>query len=186
MGITSPLVPVCSITLGTQDVTPLEMTRAYATLANRGTVREPTPVAKVTFPDGRTREIRPEHHRALRQNDADLVSYALQRVVMYGTGQAAALADRPVAGKTGTGQNFTNAWFCGYIPQLAVCVWVGYPQGSVPLENVEGVAQVFGGSIPAEIWHDFMQTATDGMKVVDFAEPDTNGYDLGPGDYSAG
>ena len=57
----------------------------------------------------------------------DLVTYVLQRVVQYGTGTAAALANRPVAGKTGTAENYVDAWFCGYVPQLATCVWVGYP-----------------------------------------------------------
>jgi membrane peptidoglycan carboxypeptidase len=113
--------------------------------------------------------------RALDQNDADKVVYAMQAVVKYGTGTAAALADRPVAGKTGTAENFQDAWFCGFVPQLTTCVWVGYPRAEIPLENVEGLSGVFGGSLPAEIWHAFMTGAVANLPVVDFAQPDLSG-----------
>jgi penicillin-binding protein 1A len=113
--------------------------------------------------------------RALPQDAADKVVYALQAVVKYGTGTAAALSDRPVAGKTGTAENFQDAWFCGFVPQLATCVWVGYPRAEIPLENVEGLSGVFGGSLPAQIWHEFMSGATAGMPVLDFAQPDLSG-----------
>ena len=82
-------------------------------------------------------------HRGSRcwiANDADLVTYALQDVVTGGTGDAAALSDPAVAGKTGTAQEYVDAWFCGYTPQLATCVWVGYPEGEIPMESVEGVS----------------------------------------------
>src|SRR4029077_13456129 len=93
--------------------------------------------------------------RAIGPNVAALVTYALQGVVEHGTGTAANIG-RPVAGKTGTGQDYRGAWFCGYPPQLAACVWVGYRKGEIPMHNVGGFPDVFGGSIPAEIWHDFM------------------------------
>jgi penicillin-binding protein 1A len=171
MGIRSHLSPVCSITLGTQDVTPLEMTDAYATLAARGIRRYPVPVEEIKGPNGKV--IRDTHHpgvRAVQQNVSDAVTYALQGVVRSGTGTAAYFG-RPVAGKTGTGENFTNAWFCGYVPQLVACVWVGYPQQTKELLNIDGFPEVFGGSIPAEIWHDFMASATAGMPVKDFTMP---------------
>ena len=171
MGIRSMLSPVCSITLGTQDVTPLEMADAYATLASRGERHYPVPVEEIKGPDGKViRKTHREGTRALPQNVADMVTYALEGVVRSGTGTAAYFG-RPVAGKTGTGENYTNAWFCGYVPQLATCVWIGYPQQQRSLYNVEGVPQVFGGSIPAEIWHDFMAQATLGMPVRDFVTP---------------
>ena len=153
------------------------MTRAYATLAARGMRHVPLPVGKVTGPDPKdVRFERPkEGHQAIDRNDADLVTYALQRVVAYGTGTAAALPDgRDVAGKTGTTDNEANAWFCGYVPQLAACVWVGYPSGNKPMHNIEGVEDVFGGTIPAAIWHDFMEQATQGMTPRDFVAPDFN------------
>jgi len=172
MGITSQLLPVCSITLGTQAVNPLEMTDAYATLASRGVHHPPQALALVRGPRGVVLgQLEPQGARAIPQKTADLVTYVLQRVVQYGTGTAAALGDRPVAGKTGTAENYVDAWFCGYVPQLATCVWVGYPGRELPLENVEGVGAVFGGSIPAAIWHDFMTTALAHTPVRQFAQP---------------
>ena len=77
-----------------------------------------------------------------------------------GTGTRARLDDgRPQAGKTGTAENYGNAWFCGYTPDIAACVWVGYRSSNKPLENVEGFGAVYGGTLPAMIWKDFMTTA---------------------------
>jgi penicillin-binding protein 1A len=182
MGIKSPLDPVCSITLGTQPVTPLDMATGYATLAARGVPHSPYTISDVKATDGHLNDAyKPKAgERALGKNDADLVTFALQAVVERGTGTAAQLGDRPVAGKTGTAQKFVDAWFCGYTPQLATCVWVGYSKGEIPMENVEGFASVFGGSIPARIWHDFMTEATAGMPVVDFPQPRFDGYDEFP------
>ncbi|HEY2802314.1 MAG TPA: penicillin-binding protein, partial [Actinomycetota bacterium] len=81
--------------------------------------------------------------------------------------------------KTGTAQDYQNAWFCGYTPQLAACVWVGYLNTNAPLLNVEGVPEVFGGTIPAQIWHDFMMQATQNMKVENFTTPSQVGYTKG-------
>ena len=184
LGIQSELKPLCSITLGTQEVSPLEMTRAYATLAARGVRHFATPIDKVLASDDKTVLAHPDVKgtQAVPQNDADLVTYALQQVVRYGTGTAARLADRPVAGKTGTTNSESNAWFCGYIPQLAACVWVGYPSGNKPMHDIEGVQDVFGGTIPAEIWHDFMEQsiAATNMKVEEFPQP-IFGDNLKPG-----
>jgi penicillin-binding protein 1A len=173
MGITSPLAAVCSITLGTQAVNPLEMTDAYATLASRGIHHAPHALARVSGPGGGALgRLRPNNGaRAIPQTTADLTTYVLQRVVEYGTGTAAGLGDRPAAGKTGTAENYADAWFCGYVPQLAACVWVGYPGGERPLDNVEGLPSVFGGSIPAEIWHDFITAALADAPVRDFVAP---------------
>jgi penicillin-binding protein 1A len=179
MGIRSPLEPVCSITLGTQAVTPLEMANAYGTLAARGWRHRASPLERVDTADGKTDlRIGGRGKLVLRQNDADLVTYALQSVIQSGTGTAANI-ERPAAGKTGTAQEYRDAWFCGYVPQLVTCVWVGYPQGEIPLVNVEGFSAVFGGTIPALIWHDFMSQATANMRIKDFAEPSFEGYSLG-------
>jgi len=179
MGIRSPLEPVCSITLGTQAVTPLEMTNAYATLAARGWRHRASPLERVDTADGKTDlQIGGRGKLVVRQNDADLVTYALQSVITSGTGVAADIG-RPAAGKTGTAQEYRDAWFCGYVPQLVTCVWVGYPQGEISLTNVEGYSAVFGGTIPALIWHDFMEQATANMQVKDFAQPSFEGYTLG-------
>jgi penicillin-binding protein 1A len=179
MGIRSPLEPVCSITLGTQAVTPLEMTNGYATIAARGWRHRASPLERVDTADGETDlQIGGRGKLVLRQNDADLITYALETVIESGTGTAAAIG-RPAAGKTGTAQEYWDAWFCGYVPQLVTCVWVGYPQGEIPLENVEGFSAVYGGTIPALIWHDFMSQATANMRIKDFPEPSFEGYSLG-------
>jgi penicillin-binding protein 1A len=179
-GIRSPLQPVCSITLGSQAVTPYEMASAYATFAARGVYHRPSVVELVTSPSGKVLErTDTEGRRALPQNVADALTSALQGVVRNGTGTAAAL-DRPVAGKTGTAENYVDAWFCGYTPQLATCVWVGYPRGEIPLLNVEGFPAVFGGSLPAMIWHDFMAAALERDPVLEFARPDLSQFEITP------
>jgi penicillin-binding protein 1A len=173
MGIRSRLAPVCSIGLGTSEVTPLEMTSAYATLAARGTYVEPTAIDRVTGSHGEVlqgplRGLASVGSEVLSPQDADATTRVLQGVVDHGTGTAARLSDRPAAGKTGTAQEATDAWFCGYVPQLATCVWVGYPDGARPMRDVAGVPEVYGGTIPATIWHDFMTEATEGVPVMGF------------------
>jgi penicillin-binding protein 1A len=175
MGITTPLKPVCSITLGTQPVNPLEMTDAYATLAAHGIHHAPQAFELVRAPDGSVLgRLGPQGDQALPSNVADQVTYALEGVVQHGTGTAAYYG-RPAAGKTGTAENYQDAWFCGYIPQLVTCVWVGYPKGEIPLTDVEGVAGVVGGTLPAEIWHRFMSAATAQMPVLGFVTPKITG-----------
>lgn len=100
------------------------------------------------------------------------MTYALERVVTSGTGTAAAIG-RPTAGKTGTAEEYWDAWFCGYVPQLTACVWVGYPRAEIPLLNVGGFARVFGGSIPALVWRDFMAEALADVPIRDFPAPRT-------------
>jgi penicillin-binding protein 1A len=185
MGIQSTLLPVCSITLGTQAVTPLEMANGYATLAARGMHHLPQALALVRSPDGKVLGKLDTHgDRALPENTADLVTYALEGVVQHGTGTAASIG-RPVAGKTGTAENYQDAWFCGYVPQLVTCVWVGYPHQERSLYNVEGFASVFGGSIPAEIWHNFMSVATAKLPVIGFPYPVFTGHTVSGSGYSS-
>ena len=151
---------VCAMTLGSVGFTPLELTDVYATFASGGIHHAPQAFESVRGPRGKLLEkLSTSGQRVLGRNVAAEVTYALQGVVQHGTGTAAALGSRPVAGKTGTAENYVDAWFCGYVPQLVTCVWVGYPSGEIPLYNIEGVYQVFGGSLPAEIWHDFMGPA---------------------------
>jgi penicillin-binding protein 1A len=180
LGITTPLLPVCSITLGTEGVSPLEMTDAYSTFAARGVHHPAEAIERIRTAGGGTlAQLRWNGKRVMPQNDADMVTYALQRVVQYGTGTAAYFG-RPVAGKTGTAENYEDAWFCGYIPQLAACVWVGYPHRELPLVDVEGLPAVFGGSLPAEIWHEFMAEAVARLPVRDFPDPSFDRYDVYP------
>ena len=175
MGITTHLQPVCSITLGTQPVNPLEMTDAYATLAAHGVHHAPQAFELVRAPNGKVLgRLGSPGERAIPASVADQVTYALEGVIQHGTGTAANLG-RPAAGKTGTAENFQDAWFCGYVPQLATCVWVGYPKAEISLYNVEGVGAVFGGSLPAEIWRRFMQVATAKMPPLGFPTPQITG-----------
>ena len=181
MGIRSRLAAVCSIGLGTSEVTPLEMTSAYATLAARGAYVEPTAIDRVTGPDGEVlqgplRGLASVGSEVLSPQDADATTRVLQGVIDHGTGTAARLGDRPAAGKTGTAQDATDAWFCGYVPQLVTCVWVGYPDGARPMRDVEGVPEVYGGTIPATIWHEFMTEATEGMPVMGFPAASYDAY----------
>jgi len=166
LGITRTLNPYFAIGLGADPVSPLEMARAYATFANGGfkiktkilgkVEDEPRAVVSV---DGR--DTKPVGVAALpNTNDAALIDEMLQRVVTGGTGIRAQLADgRPVAGKTGTTENYGDAWFVGYTPQLAVAVWVGYPNGLKPMLTEFHGEAVAGGTFPALIWKSFMQRA---------------------------
>jgi membrane peptidoglycan carboxypeptidase len=181
MGIRSELPPVCAITLGSVAVNPLEMTTGYATVADGGVRHDPTPFVQVKTPSGRVEQgVVPEPVQVLDPNDAALVTYALQKVVTEGTGTSAALTGFPVAGKTGTAKDNVDAWFCGYTVQLTTCVWVGYREGEIPLEDVEGVSSVFGATIPAAIWKSFMTTAMEGMTPEDFPTPSFEGHQIPP------
>lgn len=170
LGIQSPLPKTCSITLGSVGVNPLEMTNAYSTLADQGVRHWATPFLQVKTSDGQIDDsIGSPGARVLDANDANLVTNALQGVVTGGTGTAAQLGTWPVAGKTGTANDNVDAWFCGYTVQIATCVWMGWPKNdTTPLENVEGVPSVYGGTIPAEIWHTFMMNAMQGLPPQPF------------------
>ncbi len=170
MGVRAELPFVPSIALGSAEVSVLDMAAAYATIANGGTAIEPTTIGSVRFPDGE--EIQPEQDvigGVLTPGNSYLLTKALQRVVMEGTGTSAYFG-RPVAGKTGTSNDYADAWFVGYTPQLVTAVWVGYPQGRVPMTSVHG-GTVVGGTLPAYIWRDFMATAHRGLPVETFELP---------------
>lgn len=171
MGVQAPLRPVPAMGLGADPVSPLDIADAYATLASGGIRHTPTLITRVVFPDGRTdRPTSPSSGRVLDPRVAATVTKVLTENVASGTGTAAALAGRPVAGKTGTTNNYTDAWFAGYTPQLTTVVWVGYPDKERPMTDVHGI-QVVGGSFPAQIWHAYMSSALQGQPVLQFADP---------------
>jgi penicillin-binding protein 1A len=181
LGIASPLNGVFSIGLGTQAVNPLEMARAYGTFANGGYRidgkvfgDEPRAITQIRDVSGDViYENAPERKRVLSSAQANLVTQLLQGVVTSGTGQAAALSNQPVAGKTGTTENYGDAWFVGYTPQLVTAVWVGYPQGLRPMLTEYHGRAVVGGTYPALIWKTFMQSAltTIGAHSTGFPSP---------------
>jgi penicillin-binding protein 1A len=171
MGIRSPLEPVCSITLGPDGVSPLDLTDAFATLAAGGIHHAPEALGPIAATDGTvlTTGHAAAGDRAIARWVARRVTYALTGVIRGGTGTAAD-PGRPAAGKTGTAENFKDAWFCGFVPQLVACVWIGHPEAERPMANLDGFAQVVGGSVPARIWHDFMVPAMAGRRVVPLPE----------------
>ena len=168
LGITSPLRNYFSIGLGAQAVNPLEMARAFASFANGGdrvdgSVMGDHARAVLSIANG-SRGCRGENkvvrRRVLTPLAAETVNSLLQRVVSEGTGRRAALPDgRSVAGKTGTTENYGDAWFVGYTPQLVAAVWVGYPDKLRPMLTDYHGKPVAGGTYPALIWRSFMREA---------------------------
>ncbi|MDP9070533.1 MAG: penicillin-binding protein [Actinomycetota bacterium] len=155
------LVSNLSLTLGTSEVSVLEMASAFTTFANRGEHLDPSVILEVRSPDGGVlRPARaPARRRVLEPRQADVVNHCLQQVVESGSGTGAAFG-KPVAGKTGTTQDFGDAWFVGYTPRLTAAVWMGYPSGNAEkMTNVRG-RKVNGGSFPATIFKRFMQEST--------------------------
>jgi penicillin-binding protein 1A len=171
LGVTSHLDPFPSLTFGTEDVSLLEMTRAYLTFDNRGNRVDPYYVTKVTDADGKVLyQVQPQSRRVYPTNDADLINYALQGVIKNGTGTGANIG-RPAAGKTGTTTDNTDAWFIGYTPQIATGVWMGYKEdNSRRLNNVHG-REATGGTFPATIWQKYMQVATQDLPPTPFVDP---------------
>jgi penicillin-binding protein 1A len=165
LGITSHLNDYFAIGLGVNAVNPLEMARAFATFANGGrridgSLLGDQPRAVLRVVDGkRTDKNEPVEKPVLDPGQNAILTSMLENVVQSGTGRRAALTDRPVAGKTGTTENYGDAWFVGYTPQLVTAVWVGYPNKLVPmLSQFEGEA-VAGGTFPALIWKTFQEKA---------------------------
>jgi penicillin-binding protein 1A len=175
LGIQSPLQPVPSIGLGSNAVSPLDMASAYATLAAGGMYSRPMAIRKVILANGKEDDQagwgKPARKRVIADGVAYTVTRILEQNIQYGTGTRANFG-RPAAGKTGTTDDHGDAWFCGYLPNLEATVWVGYPQGEIPMENVHGIA-VAGGSFPAEIWRLFMEKATRYSPPQDFTLPRT-------------
>jgi 1A family penicillin-binding protein len=175
MGITGYVPPVCSITLGAVGVSPLDMTSAYSVIANGGVRCEPIAISKVVTASGRVLvRDKPKCKRVISAKIAATVTSMLESVVSSGTGTAANIG-RPQAGKTGTGQEYRDAWFMGFIRQLCTGVWVGYSKAEISMNAVRGNLgygiRVFGGTFPARIWHDYMIKAVRGLPVEDFPAP---------------
>ena len=163
-----------SLTLGAAEVSPLDMAAAFGVFSARGQRFPASPVVKVTDPSGKVLEDantrRPE--RVLTQAVADEMNSVLTGVVDFGTGTAANIA-RPggTAGKTGTSEAFGDAWFVGYTPELSTSVWMGYADSRKAMENIKGVARVYGGTLPAATWKDFMAKAMNGIPLSTFPLP---------------
>jgi penicillin-binding protein 1A len=164
MGITSKLTDYPSEALGAVSVSPLEMADAYATIASGGIHHAPSAITKVVFPDGSVVKMGSSAgNRVFSEGESYAATEVLKTVIQSGTGTAANYGC-PAAGKTGTTSSFTDAYFDGYSPKLATAVWVGYPN------ETESMANGFGGTLAAPIWHDYMSSASDGY-CGDFPVP---------------
>ena len=192
----------CSLSLGILDSTVLEMARSYATFAARGALPEVMPIQYIENSENEcVKAYRPEFEEScasydeleidqvVARNSADVLTQSLESVVTSGTAAANAQLGRPAAGKTGTAQENVDAWFGGYIPQLATVVWMGYPadkrkggevvvpqmRSCTDLELCKPVHGLFsgvtGGSLPTQIWAAYMREAIVDIPIADFAEP---------------
>jgi penicillin-binding protein 1A len=173
MGITSTLNANPAIALGglSYGVSPLEMASAYSTLGNMGRHVNPTAILRVKNSKGEVLyEARPKEVQSISEGVAYVVNDLLARNVESGTGWRARLSDRPSAGKTGTAQDYHDAWYCGYIPQLSTAVWVGHPEAQIAMTNVHGM-RVTGGSFPAIIWQKFMSRVIADYPAEAFPKP---------------
>ncbi len=175
-GITRHLNPYFAIGLGADDVSPLEMARAFSTFANEGHRvdgaafgNRPRAIARVQNAEGKmVDDNRPVNRPVLTRDQNAILTSILEGVIRSGTGKRARLTDRIAAGKTGTTENYGDAWFVGYTPQLATAVWVGYPNGLKPMLTEFHGRAVAGGTFPAEIWRAFTQLALAGTTPESF------------------
>jgi len=170
MGIRTPVSTNYAITLGglRHGVTPLDMAHAYQTFATGGLLvtgslgageRGPVGIRKVTLRDQRDRVLRrnkPKRTRVIRKSVAETTTSILESVVKTGTAKVASLGKVRAWGKTGTTENYADAWFVGATDKYTVAVWVGYPDGLKPMTTEYRGEPVAGGTYPAQIWHDFM------------------------------
>ena len=174
MGIQTKLQPVASIGLGSNSVSVLEMASAYSTLAAGGVYSEPMAIRKVVLPDGKVDKGADWGVSKRKHVMPDGVAYEVTRILQQnmtgGTGTGAYYGDPSSAGKTGTTDNFADAWFAGYTPRASTVVWVGYPNAQIEMRSVHGI-QVAGGTFPASIWNLFMSSVFAGTPPVDWPLP---------------
>ncbi|HYA45376.1 MAG TPA: penicillin-binding transpeptidase domain-containing protein, partial [Acidimicrobiales bacterium] len=160
-----------SLVIGTESVRPIEMTAAYATVADGGIYHTPDFVKEIEGLSGAVIYRADMVGRRIFSDEvANEAIIALRATVQWGTGTAAAIAGQDVAGKTGTTSNSVDAWFNGISPTLACSVWIGNPSGEVPM--YAGGAEVYGASFPTKIWHDIAAYVLRGAAQASFPPPD--------------
>ena len=171
--------PHPSVVLGTQEVSPLDMATAYATIANEGQRVEPTVISRVVANEGQSDEkimytapTNPSGEQVIEPEIAHKATEIMIGDVTEGIAKEASLGERPVAGKTGTSENFFDAWFIGYTPQLVTGIWMGYGEGGQTLEYVLRYARKLngysGGITPAQIWKTYSEDQLNGVPVEKF------------------
>jgi membrane peptidoglycan carboxypeptidase len=196
LGITTPVDPYPSTAIGGlgTGVSPLDMASAYSTFAGGGIHREPYSIESIDRNTYGKEETVYDHQiggqRVLTGNQAAIETQVLRGVVEDGTASMFHDLDEeighPSAGKTGTTDNFADAWYVGYTPRLCTSVWVGYAEGRRSLVGVHGIQEPNGETLPMDIWSDYMAIATDGDLELDFPEADTDDLYLLEGSTSGG
>jgi membrane peptidoglycan carboxypeptidase len=183
-----PLQQVASFTLGPNTVSPIRLAAAYAAFGARGKYCDPVVLTKVTDTNGRRLKVPDAKcHQAIRKGVADAVNHVLRGVLTQGTAAGMGIG-RQAAGKTGTVDNYSSAWFAGYTPDMASAVWVGDPRGGYahPLRDVclggRCYGEVFGADIPAPIWRQTMLGALKGVPAHGFHSPPSEYYREGSGE----
>jgi membrane peptidoglycan carboxypeptidase len=196
LGITTPVDPYPSTAIGGlgTGVSPLDMASAYSTFAGGGIHREPYSIESIDRNTYGKEETVYDHQiggqRVLTGNQAAIETQVLRGVVEDGTASMFHDLDEEIghssAGKTGTTDNFADAWYVGYTPRLCTSVWVGYAEGRRSLVGVHGIQEPNGETLPMDIWSDYMAIATDGDLELDFPEADTDDLYLLEGSTSGG
>ncbi|MGE0594738.1 MAG: transglycosylase domain-containing protein [Hyphomonadaceae bacterium] len=184
LGVRSPLSNYHSLALGAQEITLLEMTGAYATMAADGYRVEPHGIARIRRANNNEVmwSFRPSQRTQVIEDQARrYMNHMMYRTVEGGTGTAARITGRQIGGKTGTGNDYRDAWFVGFTPGLAAGVWVGN-------DNFTTTARVTGGSLPAQIWHRYMEVALRNVPArnLDFPGEDEMGSGIPDPTFTAG
>ena len=163
-GITTPLPPYLPLALGSADMKLIEHVSAFTVFPDDGIRIDPHMIRRVTNYDGALlEEAHPGIHEVIPPEVAHTMTAMLEEVVQFGTGIAAKALKRPAAGKTGTTQDYTDAWFIGFTPQITTGVWVGFDDKQISLGKKETGARA---ALP--VWLEFMQNGLAGMPVLDF------------------
>jgi len=164
-GITTPLPPYLPLVLGAADMRLIEHVSAFTVFPDDGIRIDPHMIRRVTSYDGALlEEAHPEVHDVISPEVARTMTAMLEEVIQFGTGVQAKALGRPAGGKTGTTQDYTDAWFLGFTPQLTCGVWVGYDDKQISLGRRET-----GAKAALPIWLEFMKAALEGQPVLDFA-----------------
>jgi membrane peptidoglycan carboxypeptidase len=193
LGITSPVEPYPSTAIGGlgTGVSPLEMASAYATFAGGGIHREPYAVERVERVSYGESEGLYDHRiagrRVMTGNQAAVANGVLRGVVVEGTASMFHDLDEEIghlsAGKTGTTNDFVDAWYVGYTPRLCTSVWVGYPEGRRSMVGVHGLEEPNGETLPMDVWSAYMDRATEGDPDLGFPTGDLGEFRVLYGGY---
>lgn len=166
LGISTPMEKNLTLALGTNAVKMFEIVRAYSSFANAGIQPKPYSIDKVETSSGEILyQAKPEYKRVADPYVAAALTAMMQRVVDSGTGKAAHIPNRKIAGKTGTTDDYRDAWFIGYTPEIATGVWVGNDKNKAHIK-------ITGGSVPALIWKDYMSVALQNIPYSEFNYPE--------------